>query len=39
MKNKEILKWLRDILVIEYKRERESELKLEDVIERFENGN
>ena len=30
---KKIMEWLNDILVVEYKKERKSELKLEDIME------
>ena len=36
---KKIREWLNDILVIEYKKDRKSELRLEDVMEVFENEN
>ncbi len=36
---KKIREWLKDILVIEYVKERKSTLKLEDVKEVFENEN
>lgn len=38
-KNKRIKEWLNDILLVEYKKERKSELKLEDIMEMFENDN
>jgi len=39
VKNKKIIEWLNDILVIEYRKERKSELKLEDIMEMFKDGN
>ena len=34
---KKIREWFNDILVIEYKKDRKSELRLEDIMEMFEN--
>ena len=38
MDKKKIKEWLDDILMVEYKEERKSELKLEDIKEMFEDG-
>ena len=34
-----IKEWLNDILLVEYKKKRKSELRIEDIIEMFENDN
>jgi len=36
---KKIREWLDDILLVEYKKDRKSELRLEDIMEIFKNDN